>query len=62
MIREKKRLEAIRNRISIDETRKEGSPLLYDIRRETWRMAVVTHDLYRSYSFNISSFVNKTVF
>ena len=62
VIREKKRLEAIQNRISLDETQKEESPLLYHIRRETWRRQFVTHNYIVLTVFSISSFVNKTVF
>ena len=47
---------------SLDETRKEESPLLYHIRRETWRMQFVTHNHIVLTVFSISSFVNKTVF
>ena len=57
-----KRLEARRNRISLDETRKEESPLLYHIRRETWRRQFVTPNHIVLTVFSISSFVNKTVF
>ena len=48
--------------VSLDETRKEESPLLYHIRRETWRRQFVTHNYIVLSVFSISSYVNKTVF
>ena len=62
VIREKKRLEAIQNRISLDEPEKEESPLLYHIRRGTGRRQFVLSNYVVLSVFSISSYVNKTVF